>query len=1000
MGCKHSHTVHVRRYSLIPFLPIHSYCSSIKRSDMSSFLPVFIWRMLGLMVLLVSICHTQDIGDPGHRVMTLTSEQRGSVGHTAGSGRSLPCVPDYDYCLCYDVHYRNPNTTVYMKVQCNVVGVDFDYLMEAIPPAKLIHLTCPFDRSGHNLTAETLAKHANSLQRLQLTFCSLEEIDVDTFSTTTSLRMVDIFYASLRPKNLPAFGEITNYIGNRTVTIHLQTNKLTTLPGFAFGRECNKNISSLSLNSNNMETVAPRAFWGLSKMKGLYLNNNDISVVHNETFEGCHSLEKLDLHHNNITVVEEGAFAPLSSLRVLDLQSNRLRSLDAGAFRGMGLLQFLNLSYNSLGSLPDGIFDDLTSLKELHLECNSLLAFDSRAVGSPLGHLAFFNISHNSLRDVKPHLLQTKMRKLVRVDFSFNNLRMLRAGAVYNLPLLQEINFRNNSLSQLEWLAFAFTPKLILVDFRFNDFSLVPEKFIDYFIVEVQRETIRTFASGNPFSCGCLLSLWLKQNAKNLGPVELVDIEEFVCEAPSFVKGKHFMQVEKESFWCPLESCVIEGCHCFNRTIDNAPIIICSEEVAMADFGELPVTMVTFECLGCLVNTGISSIPSDSFAGLSHLESLKLIGNNLTFIIQGTFSDLSSLQLLSLGNNQLYEIDSDEMKSLVVLKTVDFHGNRLHHMGPDVFASSRGLQSIDLSDNNLAGLPEGLFNTTDNLQLLRLYGNPLVCNCSLLWLKHWIQLNFRIVEQLEHVLCVTNETDLWTPVVQVPDEDFGCTNSSDVITKVVLKSNVIALSVTSSVVFVFFVVTLVAVRYRFTIRVLLYTRLGFHWFHSLEDENEDEFVYDSYLAYSDENIKEAINVIGPRLEERAPPYTLCLRHRDFPVGDSVATTIVESINTSKRTILLLSPSFLENEWRSLEFQAAHAQTLRDKRNRIIIVIVEEFSKDMTGEDLRLYMSASRCLKMTDPLFWDKLYFALPKKVKVQSRNSEQLLADQEFELNA
>ncbi|XP_071805354.1 uncharacterized protein [Asterias amurensis] len=751
------------------------------------------------------------------------------------------CVPNYNTCHCsWSDDDRTSNTTLYSTVQCSFFAtvVDIDALMDAIPPANQINVLCPNDPTSHNLTSRTFSKHAETLGHLQVVFCPLDTISADTFLKSSTLLVVEFMYTSLTEGSLPAFGQISNNV-NESIIVRLQTNEIDSLPDFAFGSNPEKNVTNLSLNNNKIVTISSRAFAGMAKLISLYLNANNIYELSNGTFQSCGRLQILNLSKNNISLIEDGTFSSMASLVELDLQGNKLRHLEPGLFRGLTHLKYLNLSYNELESLPFGLFDDLTSLKELRLEYNSLLDFNqSPNIGTPMSELATLNISHNALEKITPFLLQMKMTNLVTVDFSYNRIKSLESGAVSSLPLLRTLDFKCNLLSHVEFGAISTLPKLLSVDFRFNQFKYVPEGFVDWFIVDINREwAISLFMAGNPFECGCHFAYLVRVTGKvYYYPIQLDDVDEYVCETPSLVKGTKLMQLDKNKFWCPLDPCVIPECECYNRTIDNGPIILCN---------------------------GINT---------------------------------------------------------------------------------------------------------------------------------WMQANYHIVQDIQSVQCVVNETrDVWEPVVKVPDQDFGCSNGSDVIIKIVTDLDSGLLAAVCCTVFIIFVLIIVCIRYRYLLRVLFYTRIGIH-FADDEGENEGEFVYDAYLAYSDDNIKEAIQDVCARLEARAPPYVLCFRHRDFPIGSSNASTIVESINSSKRTIIFLSESFLQNEWCALEFQVAHAQTLSGKLNRLIIILLEDIPKHLLSEDIKLQMTVNRCLRMTSRLFWDQLVYALPKKRKQkQNQNGFELI---------
>ena len=57
----------------------------------------------------------------------------------------------------------------------------------------------------------------------------------------------------------------------------------------------------------------------------------------------------------------------------------------------------------------------------------------------------------------------------------------------------------------------------------------------------------------------------------------------------------------------------------------------------------------------------------------------------------------------------------------------------------------------------------------------------------------------------------------------------------------------------------------------------------------------------------------------------------CLTHqKDWLVGQPIPENIINSVQSSRRTLIVLSKDFIQSMWSKLEFRAAHAQALQDK----------------------------------------------------------------------
>lgn len=135
--------------------------------------------------------------------------------------------------------------------------------------------------------------------------------------------------------------------------------------------------------------------------------------------------------------------------------------------------------------------------------------------------------------------------------------------------------------------------------------------------------------------------------------------------------------------------------------------------------------------------------------------------------------------------------------------------------------------------------------------------------------------------------------------------------------------------------------------------------------------------YDAFLAFSHKNL-DLINEYVERLENGRRQFRLCFYQRDWLVGESIPKAILQTIENSKRIILLMTKEFVSSSWGIFEFRTAIKATSMDRRKRLIVIVypgVEDFSE--LDSELRLYMKFNTYLRYDDSQFWKKLIYAMP-----------------------
>lgn len=111
-----------------------------------------------------------------------------------------------------------------------------------------------------------------------------------------------------------------------------------------------------------------------------------------------------------------------------------------------------------------------------------------------------------------------------------------------------------------------------------------------------------------------------------------------------------------------------------------------------------------------------------------------------------------------------------------------------------------------------------------------------------------------------------------------------------------------------------------------------------------------------------------------------PAYRLCIHERDWLPGHLISWNIVNSVQNSRRTILILSKDFIKSVWFQVEFHTAYYQMLEDKIDRLIVIVRGELPpKNELDKNLAFLLTTKTYLVWGEKWFWERLQYALPHK---------------------
>src|SRR6218665_2619808 len=150
-----------------------------------------------------------------------------------------------------------------------------------------------------------------------------------------------------------------------------------------------------------------------------------------------------------------------------------------------------------------------------------------------------------------------------------------------------------------------------------------------------------------------------------------------------------------------------------------------------------------------------------------------------------------------------------------------------------------------------------------------------------------------------------------------------------------------------------------------------------------EKEELDVFTFDAFVGYSRSDSNWVITKLLPRLEQECN-LRLCIHERDWLPGRDIAENILESIDNSRKTLLIVSNASALSPWCHFELTMAQTRLMAEDRDSLVLILLEEIADCNLTPRLqiqmqrRTYIEWTKQSKVGQQLFWANLKHALAK----------------------
>ncbi|KAL6221011.1 hypothetical protein ACLB2K_008763 [Fragaria x ananassa] len=498
--------------------------------------------------------------------------------------------------------------------------------------------------------------------------------------------------------------------------LHLSGCQIQNLPHSQLRSVNFTSLLVLDISKNSIDSSFSSWFFNLTNLQKIYASSNLFGQIgpFPVEFANFKSLEDLDLSNNDLQGQIPKVFGTLCSLRLLYLSDNRFNGGLEEVLNGFSnctsyKLESLSLSHNMVeGELP-ATLGMLQTLKEIVLSSNQFSGSLPPSIGN-LSSLETLDISGNSLNMSIPESLG-ELSHLVHLDLSWN----LWEGNI------TEAHFR--TLKKLKSLA---------VGTYDRDWSLTDRPLV--LIFNVSHDWIPPFQLDSVDIVDCTVGpafgLWLQSQT------ELTYLRLRNTGISDSIPEEWLLKISFQLTSLDLS---------YNQIQGKLPIHMNSPSLEYIDLsrnqfeGPLPQwSSAAAAYLDLRSNNFSGPIPSNYDQLMPDLLELYLSGNHINGSIPLSLCNMSSLSNLVLRNNHLSGEFALAWGLWPAIMVVDVSDNNLAGKIPSSMGVPSSLKVLNLSKNNFTGqIPSSLFQNCTELQNIDLGGNRLIGSIPL-WTSSFV----------------------------------------------------------------------------------------------------------------------------------------------------------------------------------------------------------------------------------------------------------------------
>lgn len=856
--------------------------------------------------------------------------------------------------------FHGLSNLTYLTLHTNGITQLPDDVFTDMPNLTLIDL-----KNNNIVLPKGIFSNVPKLQVLELGGNNLTHLEPGIFHNLTHLRLLNLWGNSLRNLSRAVFSDVHNLesldINSNKMTglppdlfvdliklqkINLYANEFLGLPQNLFMNNPDLETVNLQDNRRTLKTLPPRLLANLTKLKEVKLHSCNMSTLPEDLLWGSTSVNTISLYNNAFTTLPEMLFRDCAELQVLDISFNRITDLPNQLFSNTKNLKILKLNHNQLTVATNYLFSSLNKLEFLDLKNNRLTQIQReafitlsslKAVNMSNNMLTFENSSVSELIDLFGKRSPLHLcRNLEDIQLANNSLTEIFADWRLAMTNLETVNLAHNKISQIEVADLQFlSKKNTFVNVSYNNISIIDITDADTLtpVNPYERDSVPVryfFVEGNPINCDCRVYSLLRYFGDEIDPEVRLRLEikpgNLQCVKPEEYAGKLVEHIPVKLFTCLLEkeyspNCPGE-CSCLLRPSDRALVVNCYKR----NLTSMP-----------------EALPDIKF---SNYTELILSGNSIKSVKSPLGPGYNKVTKYFLSDNVISEIDLRAFSPKLQVLLLD--GNSLTHFNES---------SIQF-----------LMNAT-RLTQLSLHQNPWRCDCATKDFVTVIQTHLEKIQLLHNITCENG-----IPILDMTDTEL-CPIKTIIVVGASFAVAAIGL--------LFGICGMLYYKFQKEIKVWLYAHHYCLWFVTEEELDQDK-IYDAFISYSHRDEDFVADHLVPGLEDGPVRYKLCLHYRNWIAGEYIPTQIAKSVEESKRTIVVLSPDFLESVWGRMEFCAAHKQALNEGRVRVIVILYGDIGPtDKLDPELRAYLTMNTYIKWGDPWFWNKLRYALPHPLELR-----------------